>query len=105
MSGCPQTFGLVSCFHPPKEAANQTIWLSDIFGFVSREGKKKKIRGSVIQSASDGDTGDTEVCLCEDEAGLVVNLENLLDGVDVCCRPQIQAQVVLVCCPHDLLGG
>lgn len=92
MSRCPQTFGLVSCFHSAKEAANQTIWLSDIFGFVSREGKKKKIppiRGSVIQSASDRDTGDTEVCLCEDEAGLVVNLENLLDGVDVCCRPQI----------------
>lgn len=43
------------------------------------------------------------VRLCEDEASLVVNLENLLDGVDVRCRPQIQTQVVLVRCPHDLL--
>lgn len=71
---------------------NQTIRLSDVFGLVSREEKKNKknihlIRGSVIQSDSETDTGDTEVCLCEDEAGLVVNLENLLDGVDVRCRP------------------
>lgn len=41
--------------------------------------------------------------LCEDEAGLAVNLEDLLDGVDVRRRPQIQTQVVLVGCPHDLL--
>lgn len=57
----------------------------------------------MIQSDSEMDAGDTEVCLCEDEASLVVNLENLLDGIDVRCRPQIQTQVVLVSCPHDLL--
>lgn len=33
------------------------------------------------------DAGDTQVCLCEDKPGLVVNLENLLDGVDVRSRP------------------
>lgn len=41
--------------------------------------------------------------LCEGEAGLAVNLEDLLDGVDVRCRPQVQTQVVLVRCSHDLL--
>lgn len=44
-----------------------------------------------------------ELTLCEDEAGLVVNLEDFLDGIDVCRRPQVQTQVVLVGCPHDLL--
>lgn len=41
--------------------------------------------------------------LCEDEAGLAVNLEDFLDGVDVRRRPQVQTQVVLVGCSHDLL--
>lgn len=59
----------------------------------------------MIQSDSETDTGDTQERLSEDESGLVVNLENLLDGVDVRCRPQIQTQVVLLSRPHDLLWG
>lgn len=41
--------------------------------------------------------------LCKGQAGLIVHLEDLLYGVDVSRRPQIQAQVVLVCRAHDLL--
>lgn len=41
--------------------------------------------------------------LCKGQPGLIVHLEDLLDGVDVSCSPQIQAQVVLVCRAHDLL--
>lgn len=41
--------------------------------------------------------------LCEDEARLVVNLEDFLDGVDVRRRPQVQTQVVLLGRSHDLL--
>lgn len=44
-----------------------------------------------------------EAGLCDDQAGLAVNLEHLLDGVDVRRRPQVQTQVVLVGCSHDLL--
>lgn len=44
------------------------------------------------------------VChLCKGQASLIVHLEDLLDGIDVSCRPQIQAQVVLVCRAHNLL--
>lgn len=52
---------------------------------------------------TDGQTRDRQASLCEGEAGLVVNLEHLLDGVDVRRRPQVQTQVVLVGRPHDLL--
>lgn len=41
--------------------------------------------------------------LCEGEAGLVVHLEDLLDGVDVGGRAEVQAQVVLAGRAHDLL--
>lgn len=41
--------------------------------------------------------------LCEGEPGLVVDFEDLLDCVDVGGRPQVQAQVVLARCAHDLL--
>lgn len=41
--------------------------------------------------------------LCKGQASLIVHLEDLLDGIDVSCRPQIQAQVVLVCRAHNLL--
>lgn len=41
--------------------------------------------------------------LCEGEPGLVVDLEDLLDGIDVGGRPQVQAQVVLAGRAHDLL--
>lgn len=41
--------------------------------------------------------------LCKGQAGLIIHLEDLLYGIDVSCRPQIQAQVVLVCGAHDLL--
>lgn len=43
--------------------------------------------------------------LCEGEPRFVVDLENLLDGVDVGGRPQVQTQVVLACRAHDLLQG
>lgn len=43
--------------------------------------------------------------LCEGNTSLVVHLEDLLYGVDVRCRPQVEAQVVLVSCAHDLLKG
>lgn len=43
--------------------------------------------------------------LCEGKTSLVVHLEDLLYGVDVRCRPQVEAQVVLVSCAHDLLKG
>ncbi len=42
--------------------------------------------------------------LCECKASLVVDFEDLLDGVDVGGRPKVQTQVVLACCAHDLLG-
>lgn len=42
-------------------------------------------------------------CLCEGQPGLVVHFEDLLDGVDVGGRPQVQAQVVLGGRAHDLL--
>lgn len=84
------------------EAADSTqtslVWVQE---------KKKEdihpIRGSVNQRETERQTQVTQARLCEDKTGLVVNLENLLDGVDVRCRPQIQTQVVLVSCPHDLL--
>ena len=41
--------------------------------------------------------------LCEGEPSLIVDFEDLLNGVDVGCRPQVQTQVVLACCAHDLL--
>lgn len=41
--------------------------------------------------------------LCEGEPGLVVDLEDLLDGVDVRGRAQVQTQVVLAGRAHDLL--
>lgn len=41
--------------------------------------------------------------LCEGKPCLVVDFEDLLDGVDVGGRPDVQAQVVLACCTHDLL--
>lgn len=41
--------------------------------------------------------------LCEGQPGFVVDLEDLLDGVDVGGRPQVQTQVVLARCAHDLL--
>ncbi|KAK6329424.1 hypothetical protein J4Q44_G00014020 [Coregonus suidteri] len=43
--------------------------------------------------------------LCDGDAGLVVDLEHLLDGVDVRSRPQVQTQVVLTGRTHDLLQG
>lgn len=42
-------------------------------------------------------------CLCEGEPGLVVHFEDLLDGVDISGRPQVQTQVVLAGRAHDLL--
>lgn len=46
-------------------------------------------------------------CLCEGQPSLVVHFEDLLDGVDVGGRPQVQTQVVLGSRAHDLLqeGG
>lgn len=41
--------------------------------------------------------------LCEGEPSLVIDFEDLLDGVDVGSRPQVQTQVVPACCAHDLL--
>lgn len=43
--------------------------------------------------------------LCEGKPSLVVDFEDLLDGVDVRGRPKVQTQVVLACCAHDLLEG
>lgn len=41
--------------------------------------------------------------LCEGQSSLVVHFEDLLDGVDVGSRPQVQAQIVLGGRAHDLL--
>lgn len=41
--------------------------------------------------------------LCEGKPSLIVDFEDLLDGVDVGGRPKVQAQVVLARCAHDLL--
>lgn len=41
--------------------------------------------------------------LCEGKPRLVVDFEDLLDGVDVRRRPQVQTQVVFIGCAHDLL--
>lgn len=43
--------------------------------------------------------------LCEGKPSLVVDFEDLLDGIDVRGRPKVQTQVVLACCAHDLLEG
>lgn len=42
-------------------------------------------------------------CLCEGQSSLVVHFEDLLDGIDVGSRPQVQSQVVLGGRAHDLL--
>lgn len=42
-------------------------------------------------------------CLCEGQASLIVHFEDLLDGVDISGRPQVQTQVVLGGRAHDLL--
>lgn len=42
--------------------------------------------------------------LCESEASLVIHFKDFLDGVDVGRSPQVQPQVVLVGCAHNLLG-
>lgn len=44
-------------------------------------------------------------CLCESEASLLVDFEDFLNGRDVGGRPQVQTQVVLHCCPHDVLSS
>lgn len=45
-----------------------------------------------------------EFChLCKGQASLIVHFEDLLDGIDVSRRPQIQAKVVFVCRAHNLL--
>ena len=49
------------------------------------------------------ETGCRETGLCEGEPGLVVDLEDLLDGVDVRRRPEVQTQVIAVSRTHDLL--
>lgn len=41
--------------------------------------------------------------LCEGKSSLIVDFEDLLDGVDVGGRPKVQTQVVLARCAHDLL--
>ena len=43
--------------------------------------------------------------LCEGQPGLIVDVEDLFDGVDVGGRPEVKAQVVLARCAHDLLGS
>lgn len=42
-------------------------------------------------------------CLCKGQPSLIVHFEDLLDGVDVSGRPQVQTQVVLGGRAHDLL--
>lgn len=42
-------------------------------------------------------------CLSESEASLMVHFKDFLDGVDVGRGPQVQPQVVLVGCAHNLL--
>lgn len=41
--------------------------------------------------------------LCEGEPSLIQILEDLLNGRDVSCRADVQAQVVLHTCLHDFL--
>lgn len=41
--------------------------------------------------------------LCEGKPSLIVDFEDLLDGVDIGGCPKVQTQVVLACCTHDLL--
>lgn len=41
--------------------------------------------------------------LCEGKPSLIVDFEDLFDGVDIGGRPKVQTQVVLACCAHDLL--
>lgn len=42
-------------------------------------------------------------CLCEGQPCLIVDFEDFLDGIDISSCPQVQAQVVLASCAHDLL--
>lgn len=48
-------------------------------------------------------TGTGTRTLCEDEPRITVHLEDLLDGVDVRRRPQVQTQLVTAGRLHDLL--
>lgn len=41
--------------------------------------------------------------LCEGKPSLIVDFEDLFDGVDIGGCPKVQTQVVLACCTHDLL--
>lgn len=53
--------------------------------------------------ASGTRTGTRTRTLCEDEPRVTVHLEDLLDGVDVRRRPQVQTQLVPAGRLHDLL--
>lgn len=43
--------------------------------------------------------------LGEGQPSLIVDVEDLFNGVDVGGRPEVKTQVVLACCAHDLLGS
>lgn len=68
---------------------------------------KEREKGETVNTAGLQVATEGDVCgeggLCEDQACLAVDPEHLLDGVDVRGRPQVQTQVVLVGCSHDLL--
>ena len=107
----------ISC-EEEEEEGKQTCWRRNEGGdrthrftpFIHSAAVQSAVNAGVCLTSAEEVTADRrtgnrrmEVTLCEDEAGLAVNLEHLLDGVDVRRRPQVQAQVVLVGCSHDLL--
>lgn len=57
-----------------------------------------------IDERTDMQTDQTLRCLCESEASLIVHFKDFLDGVDIGRSPQVQPQVVLTGCAHNLLG-
>lgn len=43
--------------------------------------------------------------LCEGKACFVVHFEDFFNGVDIGCCSEVQPEVILVGCAHDLLKG
>lgn len=97
--------------HEYCRGGNKRLWLhvlvavvnNDMFGRLFEEVEE---RGANSRKRG----GGGEECrfrrsfLCEGQPSLVVDLENLLDGVDVGGRPQVQTKIVLARCAHDLPG-
>lgn len=62
-----------------------------------------RLIGGGVGAGHEGSAGYWPSCLCKGQPSLIVHFEDLLNGVDVSGRPQVQTQVVLGGRAHDLL--